>query len=164
MSPTAARTAARSTVRYGVAGRALQVARRPARRRRGAWAYAIATQTWLPASALRQHRGRRRRCGFAARQDGHQGRKGGTRPAPWSTARRSTRAREPTRTCFANAKAQAWWALRDRFLETFKASERRSLRSRRHHQPEPGDRGAARAQERAVAGDLSATTPAGKVR
>ena len=23
---------------------------------------------------------------------------------------------------FANAKAQAWWALRDRFLETFKAS------------------------------------------
>ena len=36
--------------------------------------------------------------------------------------RTSIRARAPIEDMFANAKAQAWWALRDRFLETFKAS------------------------------------------
>ena len=43
------------------------------------------------------------------------------RPVPWSTDAQVPRPRA-NEDMFANAKAQAWWALRDRFLETFKAS------------------------------------------
>ena len=75
----------------------------------------------LPTSPLRQHRGRRWRSGFAAGQAGHQGQGWNAAGAVVNRSRKyeGTRSNEDM---FANAKAQGWWTLRDRFLEAFKAS------------------------------------------
>ena len=62
---------------------------------------------------------------------------------------------EPTRTCLRERESAGLVGVARSGPGDVQGQPRRSLRSRCHHQPEPGDRGAARAQERAFAGDYT---------
>ena len=121
MSPTAARTAARSRIRYGVFVDLCKSRSDLLADGAGAWAYAIATQNGCQ-RLLYDNIGVG--AGAAAALRG----KSDIKVQGWNAAGavvnptqkyQGTRANQDL---FANAKAQAWWALRDRFLETFKAS------------------------------------------
>ena len=152
MLPTAARTAARLTIRYGVEVELCKSRSDLLADGAGAWAYAIATQHGCQRLLYDN-------IGVGAGAAASLRNKSDIKVQGWNAAgavvNRSHRyeGTRPNEDMFANAKAQSWWPLRDRFLETFKAT-RRGLRSRCHHQPEPGDRGAARAEERAEPGHL----------